>query len=82
MKKQTGIDLERLKLSNDTGGEEGENINGAGLLNTVFILQRERKNYKNKFMKEKLSKLMEDKDSYVNKYIKKDLKISKGENEK
>jgi hypothetical protein len=70
MKKATGIDLERLKLSNDTGGEEGENINGAGLLNTVFILQRERKNYKNKFMKEKLSKLMEDKDSYVNKYIK------------
>ena len=70
MKKATGIDLEKLKLSNDTGGEEGENINGAGLLNTVFILQRERKNYKNKFMKEKLSKLMEDKDSYVNKYIK------------
>ena len=25
---------------------------------------------------------MEDKDSYINKYIKKDLKISKGENEK
>ena len=82
MKKATGIDLEKLKLSNDTGGEEGENINGAGLLNTVFILQKERKNYKNKFMKEKLSKLMEDNDSYVNKYIKKDLKISKGENEK
>ena len=70
MKKGPGIDIERLKLSNETGGEEGENINGAGLLNTVFILQRERKNYKNKFMKEKLSKLMEDKDSYVNKYIK------------
>ena len=33
-------------------------------------------------MKEKLSKLMEDNDSYVNKYIKKDLKISKGEYEK
>ena len=82
MKKATGIDYERLKLSNDTGGEEGEFINGAGLLNTVFILQKERKNYKNKFMKEKLSKLMEDKESYVNKYIKKDLKISKGENEK
>ena len=82
MKKATGVDYERLKLSNETGGEEGENINGAGLLNTVFILQRERKNYKNKFMKEKLSKLMEDKDSYVNKYIKKDLKISKGDNEK
>ena len=82
MKKATGIDVERLKLSNEKGGEEGENINGAGLLNTVFILQKERKNYKNKFMKEKLSKLMDDKDSYVNKYIKKDLKISKGENEK
>ena len=79
MKKATGIDLEKLKLS---GGEEAENINGAGLLSTVFILQKERKNYKNKFMKEKLGKLMEDKDSYVNKYIKKDLKISKGENEK
>jgi hypothetical protein len=83
LKKSTGIDLEKLKLSNaNTGGEEEENINGAGLLNTVFILQKERKNYKNKFMKEKISKLMEDKDSYVNKYIKKDLKISKGENEK
>ena len=70
LKKGPGIDIERLKLSNEAGGEEGENINGAGLLNTVFILQRERKNYKNKFMKEKLSKLMEDKDSYVNKYIK------------
>ena len=33
-------------------------------------------------MKEKLSKLMEDKDSFVNKYIQKDIKISKGENEK
>ena len=83
IKKSTGIDLEKLKLSNaNTAGEEEENINGAGLLNTVFILQKERKNYKNKFMKEKISKLMEDKDSYVNKYIKKDLKISKGENEK
>jgi hypothetical protein len=82
MKKATGIDFEKLKLSNDIRGEEGENINGAGLLNTVFILQKERKNYKNKFMKEKLGKLMEDKDSYMNKYIKKDLKISKGENEK
>ena len=40
MKKETGIDLEKLKLSNDAGGEEGENINGAGLLNTVFILQK------------------------------------------
>ena len=82
MKKAIGVDYEKLKLSNNTGGEEEGNINGAGLLNTVFILQKERKNYKNKFMKEKISKLMEDKDSYVNKYIKKDLKISKGENEK
>ena len=82
MKKATGIDLEKLKLSNDTIGEEGEYINGAGLLNTVFILQKEKKNYKNKFMKEKLCKLMEDKNSYINKYIKKDLKISRGENEK
>ena len=82
MKKATGIDLEKLKLSNDTIGEEGEYINGAGLLNTVFILQKEKKNYKNKFMKEKLGKLIEDKNSYINKYIKKDLKISRGENEK
>ena len=83
MKKGIGIDTEKLKLSNNIGGgEEDENINGNGLLNTVFILQKERKNYKNKFMKEKISKLMEDKESFVNKYIKKDLNISKGENEK
>jgi len=82
MKKATGIDMEKLKLSNNTGEEEEQAINGAGLLNTVFLLQKERKNYKNKFMKEKLSKLMEDKDSYVNKYIKKDFKISVRDNEK
>ena len=82
MKKATGIDMEKLKLSNNTGEEEEQAINGAGLLNTVFLLQKERKNYKNKFMKEKLSKLMEDKDSYVNRYIKKDFKISRGDNEK
>ena len=82
MKKATGIDMEKLKLSNNTGEDEEQAINGAGLLNTVFLLQKERKNYKNKFMKEKLSKLMEDKDSYVNRYIKKDFKISRGDNEK
>ena len=82
MKKATGIDMEKLKLSNNTGDDEEQAINGAGLLNTVFLLQKERKNYKNKFMKEKLSKLMEDKDSYVNRYIKKDFKNSRGDNEK
>ena len=83
MKKATGIDFEKLKFSNNKGEEEGgENINGAGLLNTVIILQRDRKNYKNKFMKEKLYKLMDDKDSYINRYIKKDFKISKKDNEK
>ena len=81
MKKTIGVDLEKLKLSNGTG-EDGESINGGELLRTVFLLQKERKNYKNKFMKEKLTKLMEDKDSYVNKYIQKDYKISKKENEK
>jgi len=81
MKKTIGVDLEKLKLSNGIG-EDGESINGGELLRTVFLLQKERKNYKNKFMKEKLNKLMEDKDSYVNKYIQKDYKISKKENEK
>ena len=57
-------------------------MNTGELIHTVYLLQKERKNYKNKFMKEKLSKLMEDKDSYVNKYIQKDIKVSKGENEK
>ena len=81
MKKTIGVDLEKLKLSNGVG-EDGESINGGELLKTVFLLQKERKNYKNKFMKEKLNKLMEDKDSYVNKYIQKDYKLSKKENEK
>ena len=81
MKKTMGVDLEKLKLSNGVG-ENGESINTGELLRTVYLLQKEKKNYKNKFMKEKLSKLMEDKDSYVNKYIQKDIKVSKGENEK
>ena len=81
MKKTIGVDLEKLKLSNGIG-EDGESINGGELLRTVFLLQKERKNYKNKFMKEKLNKLMEDKDSFVNKYIQKDFRISKGENDK
>ena len=81
MKKAAGVDLEKLKLSNGVG-EDGESINTGELLKTVFTLQKERKNYKNKFMKEKLNKLMEDKDSFVNKYIQKDFKISKGENDK
>ena len=81
LKKTVGVDLDKLKLSNGIG-LDGESINGGELIKTVFILQKERKNYKNKFMKEKLSKLMEDKDSYVNKYIQKDYKLSKKENEK
>jgi len=81
LKKAAGVDLEKLKLSNGVG-EDGESINGGELIRTVYLLQKEKKNYKNKLMKEKLSKLMEDKDSFVNKYIQKDIKISKGENEK
>ena len=81
LKKAAGVDLEKLKLSNGVG-EDGESINTGELLKTVFTLQKERKNYKNKFMKEKLNKLMEDKDSFVNKYIQKDFRISKGENDK
>ena len=81
MKKTMGVDLEKLKLSNGVG-ENGESINTGELLRTVYLLQKERKNYKNKFMKEKLNKLMEDKDSFVNKYIQKDFRFSRGDNDK
>ena len=57
-------------------------MNTGELIHTVYLLQKERKNYKNKFMKEKLNKLMEDKDSFVNKYIQKDFRFSRGDNDK
>ena len=76
LRKAMGVDLEKLKLSNGVG-EDGQSLNGGELLRTVFLLQKEQKKYKNKFMKEKLNKLMEDKDSYMNKYIQKDYKLSK-----
>ena len=81
LKKTMGVDLEKLKLSNGAG-DEGVSFNGGELLKTVFSLEKEQKKYKNKFMKEKLNKLMEDKDSYMNKYIQKDYKSSKKEIEK
>ena len=81
LRKAMGVDLEKLKLSNGVG-EDGQSLNGGELLRTVFLLQKEQKKYKNKFMKEKLNKLMEDKDSFVNKYIQKDFRLSKGDNEK
>ena len=81
LRKAMGVDLEKLKLSNGVG-EDGQSLNGGELLRTVFLLQKEQKKYKNKFMKEKLNKLMEDKDSYMNKYIQKDYKLSKKEIEK
>ena len=81
LRKAMGVDLEKLKLSNGVG-EDGQSLNGGELLRTVFLLQKEQKKYKNEFMKEKLNKLMEDKDSYMNKYIQKDYKLSKKEIEK
>ena len=81
MKKTIGVDLEKLKIYNGTG-ENAENIDGKKLFNTIFLLQKERKNLKNNLMKEKLANLIEDKDSYMNKYIQKDNKLSKKENEK
>jgi hypothetical protein len=81
MKKTNGVDIEKLKLSNGLG-DDGKGMNTGELIRTVYLLQKERKNYKNKFMKEKLNKLMEDKDSFVNKYIQKDFRLSKGDNEK
>ena len=56
--------------------------NYAPIINTVYVLQKERKNLKSKLMKDKLISLIEDNDSYMNKFIKKDMKISKNENEK
>ena len=81
MKKTIGVDLEKLKIYNGTG-ENAENIDGKKLFNTIFLLQKERKNLKNNIMKEKLANLIEDKNSYMNKYIQKDNKLSKKENEK
>ena len=81
MKKTIGVELEKLKIYNGTG-ENAENIDGKKLFNTIFLLQKERKNLKNNLMKEKLANLIEDKDSYMNKYIQKDNKLSKKENEK
>ena len=81
MNKENGVDIEKLKLSNGLG-DDGKGINTGELIHTVYLLQKERKNYKNKFMKEKLNKLMEDKDSFVNKYIQKDFRLSRGDNNK
>ena len=81
MNKENGVDIEKLKLSNGLG-DDGKGINTGELIHTVYLLQKERKNYKNKFMKEKLNKLMEDKDSFVNKYIQKDFRFSRGDNDK
>ena len=67
-----GFDIEKLKM---IAGSDGEGISGVGIINSLFLLQREKKAYKNKFMKEKLSKLMEDKDSYVNQYMRKENKL-------
>ena len=52
------------------------------LIGTLTKLLNERKNLKNKLMKKKLINLINDENSYMNKYIMKDLKISKDENEK
>ena len=79
--KENGVDIEKLKLSNGLG-DDGKGMNTGELIHTVYLLQKERKNYKNKFMKEKLNKLMEDKDSFVNKYIQKDFRFSRGDNDK
>ena len=79
--KENGVDIEKLKLSNGFG-DDGKGMNTGELIHTVYLLQKERKNYKNKFMKEKLNKLMEDKDSFVNKYIQKDFRFSRGDNDK
>ena len=81
LKKENGVDIEKLKLSNGLG-DDGKSMNTGELIRTVYLLQKERKNYKNKFMKEKLNKLMEDKDSFVNKYIQKDFRLSKVDNQK
>ena len=74
-----GFDIEKLKM---IAGGDGEGISGVGIINSLFLLQREKKAYKNKFMKEKLSKLMEDKDSYVNQYMRKENKLLKIDNDK
>lgn len=60
-------------------GEENSGMVGnfAPLLNTVCLLQRERKYFKSKLMREKVSKLMEDEDSFMNKFIRKDYNIVK-----
>ena len=54
----------------------------APIINTVYVLQKERKSLKSKLMKDKLVSLIEDNDSYMNKFIKKDMKISKNESER
>jgi hypothetical protein len=51
------------------------------LIGTLTKLLNERKNLKNKLMKKKLINLINDENSYMNKFIM-DLKISKDENEK
>ena len=57
-------------------------MGNAPIIKTVCVLQKERKNLKSKLMKDKLISLIEDNDSYMNKFIKKDMKISRNESEK
>ncbi|MCQ2816867.1 MAG: hypothetical protein MJ252_06345 [archaeon] len=54
----------------------------AGMINTINTLQKERKLLKAKMVKEKLTALIDDTESYMNKYIRNDLKISKDFTEK
>ena len=86
-KKDTGEARKSARLgvgitSNSIGALSGMSGNYAPIINTVCLLQKERKFLKSKLMKEKLVSLIEDNDSYMNKFIQKDLKISKHDNEK
>lgn len=72
----------RLGVGNSISAISNMAGNYAPIINTVCQLQKERKFLKSKLMKEKLVNLIEENDSYMNKFIQKDLKISKHDNEK
>ena len=58
-------------------GDVGKNVAG-----TLTKLLNERKNLKTKLMKKKLINLIDDEHSYMNKFIMKNVQLSKDENEK
>ncbi len=81
--KKSRVALIRKSLAENIGAASNSNKaqgvfgDSASLLNTLNSLQRERKFLKSKLIKEKLKEMMGDHNSYMNKYISNDLKISK-----